>query len=87
LEEIAIVKGTMRGKVNDFRLQPLFYGIIVAGGKMSQTIEALFDGEILRPDESLNLRPNTRVRITIEESTIDRFYTERVCLSIFSGLF
>ena len=37
---------------------------------MSQTIEALFDGEVLRPDESLNLRPNTRVRITIDESTI-----------------
>ncbi len=34
---------------------------------MSKTIEAVFDGEVLRPDEPLELRPNTRVRVTIEE--------------------
>lgn len=34
---------------------------------MLQTIEAVFDGSVLRPDEPLELEPNTRVRIVIEE--------------------
>ena len=33
---------------------------------MVRTIEAVFDGEVLRPVTSLALEPNTRVRITIE---------------------
>ena len=33
---------------------------------MSQTVEAIFDGEVLRPDEPIDLEPNTRVKITIE---------------------
>ncbi|MDQ3805758.1 MAG: antitoxin family protein [Acidobacteriota bacterium] len=33
---------------------------------MTKTLEATFDGEVLRPDEPLGLEPNTRVRITIE---------------------
>jgi predicted DNA-binding antitoxin AbrB/MazE fold protein len=33
---------------------------------MSKTLEAVFDGEVLRPDEPLELEPNTRVRLTIE---------------------
>ncbi|HEX8845257.1 MAG TPA: antitoxin family protein [Pyrinomonadaceae bacterium] len=33
---------------------------------MSQTLEAIYDGEVLRPDEPLDLEPNTRVRVTIE---------------------
>lgn len=33
---------------------------------MSKTLEAVFDGEVLRPDEPLDLEPNTRVRLTIE---------------------
>jgi predicted DNA-binding antitoxin AbrB/MazE fold protein len=33
---------------------------------MSKTLEAIFDGEVLRPDEPLELAPGTRVRITIE---------------------
>lgn len=36
---------------------------------MSKTIEAIYDGEVLRPEEPLELQPNTRVRITIETST------------------
>ncbi|MDT5123488.1 MAG: hypothetical protein QOC96_2970 [Acidobacteriota bacterium] len=36
---------------------------------MSQTLEATFDGEVLRPDEPIELEPNTRVRITIEPTT------------------
>ena len=33
---------------------------------MSKTLEAVFDGEVLRPDEPIDLAPNTRVRVTIE---------------------
>jgi len=36
---------------------------------MTKTIEALFDGVALRPDEPLDLPPNTRVRVTIESAT------------------
>jgi predicted DNA-binding antitoxin AbrB/MazE fold protein len=35
---------------------------------MSKTLEAIFDGEVLRPAEPLELAPDTRVRITIEET-------------------
>ncbi|MGH9445686.1 MAG: antitoxin family protein [Terriglobia bacterium] len=35
---------------------------------MTKTIEALFDGVAFRPDEPLELPPNTRVRLTIESS-------------------
>lgn len=31
-----------------------------------KTVEAIFDGEVLRPEEPLGLQPNTRVRLTIE---------------------
>jgi predicted DNA-binding antitoxin AbrB/MazE fold protein len=33
---------------------------------MTQTLEAVFDGSVLHPVEPLSLRPNTRVRITVE---------------------
>ena len=33
---------------------------------MSKTLEAVFDGEVLRPDEPIELEPNTRVRVIIE---------------------
>lgn len=33
---------------------------------MTQTLEATYDGEVFRPDEPLELEPNTRVQITIE---------------------
>ncbi len=36
---------------------------------MTKTLQALFDGKVLRPDEPLELEPNTHVRLTIE--TID----------------
>jgi predicted DNA-binding antitoxin AbrB/MazE fold protein len=41
---------------------------------MVRTIEAVFDGKVLRPDDPLTLEPNTRVRITIEtvESATDK---------------
>ncbi len=33
---------------------------------MSKVIEAVFDGEVLRPVEPVELKPHTRVRITLE---------------------
>ncbi|MBI3740351.1 MAG: antitoxin family protein [Chloroflexi bacterium] len=33
---------------------------------MIKSIEAVFDGNVLRPDQPLGLEPNTRVRITVE---------------------
>jgi hypothetical protein len=33
---------------------------------MVETIEAIFDGKVLRPANPLNLEPNTRVRIRVE---------------------
>ncbi len=35
---------------------------------MTRSMTATFDGEVLRPDEPVDLEPNTKVRITIEES-------------------
>jgi hypothetical protein len=34
--------------------------------KMAKTIEAVFDGTALVPDEPLDIKANTRVRLTIE---------------------
>ena len=33
---------------------------------MTQTVEAVYDGAVLRPDKALELAPNTRVRLTLE---------------------
>jgi hypothetical protein len=33
---------------------------------MTRTLNAIFDGKVLRPEESLDLEPNTRCRITVE---------------------
>lgn len=33
---------------------------------MVKTLDAIFDGKVLRPTEPIGLKPNTRVRITIE---------------------
>ena len=33
---------------------------------MIQTVEAFFDGTVLRPDTPLSLEANTRVRVTVE---------------------
>ena len=35
---------------------------------MTRTLEATFDGKALIPDEPLDLKPSTRVRVTIETS-------------------
>ncbi len=35
---------------------------------MITTLTATYDGEVLRPDEPIDLKPNTRVRITIEST-------------------
>ena len=33
---------------------------------MTQTVEAVYDGAVLRPETALKLEPNTRVRLTVE---------------------
>jgi hypothetical protein len=33
---------------------------------MIQTVEAVFDGDVLRPETALRLEPNTRVLITVQ---------------------
>jgi len=35
---------------------------------MSQTLDAIFDGNVFRPDGPIQLEPNTRVRLTIERA-------------------
>ncbi len=35
---------------------------------MTKTLEAIYDGEVLRPQEPLDIAPDTRVRVTIEEA-------------------
>lgn len=35
---------------------------------MTRTLEATFDGDVFRPDNPVELEPNTRVRITIERA-------------------
>lgn len=39
---------------------------------MTKTIGAVYDGHVLRPEEPLDLRPNTRVRITIDSPATDK---------------
>lgn len=36
---------------------------------MTRKIEATFDGKVFRPQQPIGLRPNTRVKITIEIDT------------------
>ena len=38
---------------------------------MVQTVEATFDGTVLRPDEPLPLVANTRVRLTVETLPVE----------------
>ena len=33
---------------------------------MVKTLSATYDGHVFRPDESIELEPNTRVKITVE---------------------
>jgi hypothetical protein len=33
---------------------------------MTQTVEAIFDGAVLRPETDMGLQRNTRVRLTVE---------------------
>jgi hypothetical protein len=35
---------------------------------MELTFEATFDGQVFRPDKPINLEPNTKVKIVVEES-------------------
>ena len=43
---------------------------------MVSTIEAVFDGKVFHPDQPVTLKPNTRVRIIIENlSSQEKEYT------------
>jgi hypothetical protein len=33
---------------------------------MNHTVEAIYDGAVLRPETALGIEPNTRVRVTVE---------------------
>ena len=35
---------------------------------MTKTLHAIYDGKVFRPEEPLDLKPNIRVRITIQTS-------------------
>ncbi len=39
---------------------------------MVETLEAIFDGKVLRPNRPLTLEPNTRVRITDRNGAASR---------------
>ena len=43
---------------------------------MSHTFDATFDGRVFLPDQPIELEPNTRVRLTIEEPRIATRKTE-----------
>ncbi len=37
---------------------------------MSNTIEAVFDGKVFRPESEVELKPNTRVEITVNVKSV-----------------
>ncbi|CAN5384775.1 hypothetical protein BH10ACI1_BH10ACI1_31160 [soil metagenome] len=37
---------------------------------MSNTIEAVFDGKVFRPESEVGLKPNTRVEITVNVKSV-----------------
>ncbi len=37
---------------------------------MSNTIEAVFDGKVFRPESDVELKPNTRVEITVNVKSV-----------------
>ncbi len=46
---------------------------------MKRTVNVVFDGEVLRPDEPLDLEPNRSYQVTIEEQEVtgDELYPLR----------
>jgi hypothetical protein len=44
---------------------------------MSTILYAMFDGEVLRPDQPLPFAPNTRVRLTVEEDAEEELAEQR----------
>lgn len=38
---------------------------------MGKTLHAIFDGEVLKMEEPVDLAPNTRVRLTIESEELE----------------
>jgi predicted DNA-binding antitoxin AbrB/MazE fold protein len=52
--------------VNTWRFAIMIAYLLNSEVDMNQTLEATFDGQVFRPDQPIELEPNTRVRITIE---------------------
>jgi predicted DNA-binding antitoxin AbrB/MazE fold protein len=56
----------------DMNLSPDGVAVLVENeseeASMSQTFEATFDGSVFHPDAPVELKPNTRVRITVESA-------------------
>ena len=44
---------------------------------MTKTLNAIFDGKVLHPEEPIGLEPDTRVRVTIDISEILRIIEMR----------
>jgi hypothetical protein len=68
------VGGLLRSQVKVFSLVEKWYNydsqyLTMEEVFMSQTLDAVFDGNVFRPDEPIQLEPNTRVRLTIEPAT------------------
>jgi hypothetical protein len=53
---------------------------------MVETVEAVFDGEVLRPDTPLHFAINSRVRITVELLPKDEDLTNRSFLKTAKSL-
>jgi predicted DNA-binding antitoxin AbrB/MazE fold protein len=45
---------------------------------MELTFEATFDGEVFRPTEEVNLKPNTKVTVTVEEKVSLKSASEKI---------
>ncbi len=44
---------------------------------MSQTLEAVFDGVVFRPDKTVELQPNTRVQIVVTAKSAEKNVSRR----------
>jgi len=41
--------------------------MLMEGGAMTKTLTAVFDGEVLRPEGPIDLTPNARYLVTVEQ--------------------
>jgi hypothetical protein len=48
---------------------PIWKDSLLGATAMAKTVRAVFDGEVLRPEEPVDLRPDTTYVVTIERET------------------